>query len=308
MNNILATFAIGLALLASACGNLEKDITVELPPFERQLNVECYVAPTGLQQPLPFGIPWDLIPASAPPFYYLILTETVSYYDEFDLPIVDDAFVTITYQGVTDTLEYVPFVTAGTDTIKFYIGFRTIEGNDSNAPIDLYVKDKIGREVRARTFFPEVVPIDTISWEFNSRDEAFVQTDFFDPIDQDNYYRAVIFKRDDVLLRNEPNGPIVDTISQDRLDVAFQFTDDFIEDDGKITVGTNFNYVEGDTVTSFIYQIDEAYYDFLETVDAAEQANFSPFAQPTRIQSNIEGGMGIFTAYNYDRQTVVIKR
>lgn len=299
----ILSFLLGISLLAGACGSLEKDIVVELPPYERLLNVECYVAPTGVQQPLPFGIPWDIIPASTPPFYYMILTETVGYYDEFNLPIVDDALVTITYMGVTDTLQYVPFVATSTDTIRFYFGFRSMQENNPNEPFDLYIQDGEGREVTARTFLPTFVPIDTVEWEFNSRAEAFVQTTFQDPQDQENFYRAVILKKDNVGVAGSPG----DSVSLDQTQVAFQFGDDFTTD-GEVTVGTNFDYVEGDTVTTFIYQIDESYYNFLETVDAAEQANFSPFAQPTNIQTNIEGGMGIFTAFDYDKRTVIIKR
>jgi hypothetical protein len=237
----------------------------------------------------------------------MILTETVGYYEEFDLPIVDDAFVTITYQGVTDTLDYLSIAASGTDTISFYFAPRTVEINDPNAPFDLYIRDNTGREVTAQTFVPAVVPIDTFEWEFNDRDEAFLTMDFNDPQDQTNYYR-VVFLRRELTLIGDPINSTLDSAWIDRLQVAFAFDDEFAEDDGSITVGTGFNYAQGDSITIFLYQISKEHYDFLETVDAAETANFSPFAQPTRIQTNIEGGMGIFTGYNYDKRFFVIER
>jgi p-aminobenzoyl-glutamate transporter AbgT len=52
MNKVTSFFIGIIGLMVASCGSLEQDITIDLPPFERELNVECYVAPNGLQQPL----------------------------------------------------------------------------------------------------------------------------------------------------------------------------------------------------------------------------------------------------------------
>jgi len=46
----------------------------------------------------------------------------------------------------------------------------------------------------------------------------------------------------------------------------------------------------------------------LETIDDAQDSNGNPFAQPGAIVDNIDGGIGIFTFFSYDRDTLIIEQ
>ncbi|MCT4604427.1 MAG: DUF4249 domain-containing protein [Marinifilum sp.] len=49
-----------------------------------------------------------------------------------------------------------------------------------------------------------------------------------------------------------------------------------------------------------LLHITSDYYEFRESVDDAYSANIDPFTVPTKIDSNVDGGIGIFTFYTID--------
>ena len=67
---------------------------------------------------------------------------------------------------------------------------------------------------------------------------------------------------------------------------------------------SDYNFDSGDLIIGTIYHIDKAYYDYLFTTRNAENANYSPFIEPSGLISNIEGGHGIFTFLSYTRDTI----
>jgi hypothetical protein len=56
-------------------------------------------------------------------------------------------------------------------------------------------------------------------------------------------------------------------------------------------------YFVGDSVTVKWTNIDEAHFDFWNTLEFSN-ANQGPFASYTRLQSNIDGGLGIWGGYS----------
>jgi len=123
--------------------------------------------------------------------------------------------------------------------------------------------------------------------------KALVFTRFQDPPNEANFYRRM-FQSGGVFGEGEDE--------QD-----FTTTDNFSTTDGEIVYGTGFDFMKGDTVISTLFHIDQAYYDFKESVQDAINSNGNPFGQPGVIKSNIEGGIGIFTGLSYDRKTLIIE-
>src|SRR6478735_2192180 len=100
------TYILSLILLITvSCGNSERDIEIDLPPFESELFVECYIEP---------GKP-----------YRLALYGTVDYFELPPLPDITSALVTITHNGVIDTLHYLPYIDYVTGKVFNYIGDTT---------------------------------------------------------------------------------------------------------------------------------------------------------------------------------------
>ena len=53
--------------------------------------------------------------------------------------------------------------------------------------------------------------------------------------------------------------------------------------------------------------MDADHYSFQQSVREAIRANGNPFAQPARIRSTVQGGLGVFTVLVADRKTVILR-
>lgn len=267
MKNLLISFIL-LALLTTGC-DLEKVIEIDLPAFEEQVSVECYIEPNK-----PFR---------------MTLTKSVSYFEPPTLSIVSGALVIISYNGRADTLRNTPLSING----KFFnYASNTRAPSTAGTVFNLYIRDSSGHELRATTTLLNQVKIDSLRMLWNKSDTlASVLTILADDPNRENYYRR-FFHRD--TLDSKPES-----------DAAFR---DRTATNGKLTIGTGFNYKIGDTVIATLFHINADFYDFLRSVDDARDANGSPFQQPSAIKSNIKGGIGIFTALNGYRDSVIIRK
>lgn len=301
-------------LIFTSC-NLERNIEIDLPAYENELVVESYIEP---------GKP-----------YLLTLSESISYFEipglkPIDLnqslvlnvggfevqttfqdlidqglltaedvpglpPTYDDAVVVITHNGVSDTLENTlylvldPRTEAENPYFKFYNFISTTPVTlDYDNPFFLSIMDIQGRVVTGEAQFKPPVPIDSLKLRYNSTNMASLETWITDPEPTGDFYRRVVNKS---TLYRRPYQ-------------VFSFDDSILE--GSFVLGTGNDFEQNDTLISTIYTIDEAYYDFSETFEDAVGANGNPFAQPTRIKSTVLGGIGVFTALTFDRDTIIV--
>lgn len=259
--------AIILLLIVAGC-NLEKDVDIDLPQHDSQLVVECYLEP-GKQ-------------------VALLLTESASYLAPPALPFVNDALVTVTYDNITDTFRLNPVLDENQFKVYNYYSRRVVP-KDYEKEFVLNIKDSKGRTVTGSTKLLPAVPIQKLEYRYNKDSLAYILVTFSDDKTQDNYYRFVAHKDS---LRN---------VIQ-----RFALTDDLAET-SNISVGTQIIFEKGDTAFLTLYHIEKSYYDYLQTIEAARDANFNPFAQPAMIKSNVKGGIGIFTGLAYDTKVIVIK-
>jgi len=267
MQVVKLIFAIMIAFFFLGCNNLEQDITVELPYHESQLVVECYLEPGRKAQ--------------------LLLTESSGYFDSPQLPFVNDAIVTITYKNTVDTLKVNS--SFNEENVKFYnyVSSRVIP-EDYHTDFYLTVSDSSGRKATAKTKLIRSLEIDSVTYKFKDS-LAYVLASFHHDFNKDEYYRIVIHK---------------DSLSN--IIQNFTFPDEF-SDTEKISIGTRYEFKRGSQVFISLYNLDKAYYDYLQSVEAARNANGNPFAQPSAIKSNITGGIGIFTGLGYDFEGLVIE-
>jgi hypothetical protein len=143
--------------------------------------------------------------------------------------------------------------------------------------------------VTGTTTIMERVPIEAVEWEFNDRNKAYLLTSFQDDPNAENFYRYMVH-RDSL-----SNGSQRDFVSSDRL-----------TNGKRVSYGSAYDYEKGDTLIVSLFHIEKQYYDFMSSVSDARSANGNPFAQPSRIKSSVQGGIGIFTNLAFDRKTVVI--
>jgi hypothetical protein len=263
-----------LCCFCLACGDFQKAVEVPLPSYSSRMIAECY---------LENGKP-----------YRLLLTESTGYFDGVSLPNIANAKVYIKHKGKTDTLRYKPAVLDSVQKIFNYQAANKVLFDPQN-DYELYIQDAKGREAKAKTRFINPVNIDSISWKFDNKEgaasRAYLLIRFKDTPNQDNYYRLMVQKSN--------------TNARPRPD--FFFTDRLFGGEGGVLTGYNFE--DKDTLFVTLYHIDKQFYQFLDTSRDAARANANPFALPSGVISNIEGGgTGIFTALSFDRRRIIIKK
>lgn len=276
-------YLLALAALAffTAC-NLEKEVKIELPLYESQPVVECYLEP---------GKP-----------FRLLLSRSYGFFDPLGLDstfiektLLSGATVTVAYNGQVDTLYN--FLSADFSPLKIfnYTGLNTVPATPGiEYVLNIVLPD--GKTITAQTVMLPVVPIDSVKVEWNpTRDTlARVLTYITDDVTRENYFRRML------------NYGSLDSVpEQDFL------ANDRIATTELIAFGTGYELVQGDTVINTIFHITKDYYDYIESVQLAVFGNLNPFAQPSPIKSNVRGSanpLGIFTCLAYDRDTTIIQR
>ena len=114
MKNTISFFAFAFVFFLYSCGGLEKEIDLELPVYESQIAVECYLEP---------GQP-----------FILLLTKSAAYFDAFpteELEFVEsileqEAEVTIRHKGVTYDLRNEIFFNPITNKVYNYFNAELV--------------------------------------------------------------------------------------------------------------------------------------------------------------------------------------
>jgi len=267
----------------AACGSLEKEIDLNLPEYQPQYVVECYLEP---------GQPFSLLLTRSAPYFEPFPSDLEGFVENL---LVDSAEVLIHYQGKTHQLTNGLVLNPFTKKIFNYYNEELVPADfDNDFELDITTPD--GKHITATTHILPVVPIDSVVVEFDEEKDSLarVLTYLTDDPNTKDYYRRMLH-----------HGSLDSIPDQD-----FTTFDDFV-DDNKIVFGTGFDFEEGDTVFTTIFHIERAYFDFLESLQYAIDANGNPFGQPSSIISNLEGdanALGIFTGLSYDRKMIRIKK
>ncbi|OJJ21783.1 hypothetical protein BKI52_14880 [marine bacterium AO1-C] len=275
----------GITLLVSvlglvACDSFQKTIDVDLPTYESEMVVECYLRHN---EPV-----------------RLLLSRSVPYFGEVTLPQVPDANVTITLRrGVFLSTWGLNFtVPTSLQPGEFFYNYQGTDRYDSthrNGVYELRIEDReTGEVLTGKTQYIPAPKITAIEARFRESDTtAFLLTKFPDnDPNERNYYRLVVIKR----LSKGAQKIVNDITFEGRFKTG-----------NEISIGSNYDFRDRDTAEVRLYHLSREYFDFLRTVDDARQGNLNPFAQPTVVQSNVQGGLGIFTVLAYDEQVFVVK-
>ncbi|HEX8548973.1 MAG TPA: DUF4249 domain-containing protein [Cytophagaceae bacterium] len=249
-----------------------KEIEIPLPDYENQLVVECYLEP---------GTPMRML-----------LTESVSFFASPQVPLVKDALVTITHNGIVDTLSYLGLL-RDADTTKIY-NYAKISKNvefDYTSEYSLYIKTPDGREVTGKCIIPKPVLIDSVDISYEPDDTlGSALVTFTDP-PGDDYYRFILYR--DTLIS------VQDVLFDENLTRSTPFV---IKAGEKFYIRTrrNFNIKENDTHILALIHMDKAYFDYVRSIKDSRELNGNPFAQASKVKSNVTGGLGIFAGVSYD--------
>ncbi len=265
-------------LVLGAC-NLTKDVAIELPEYDRQPVVECYLEP---------GKP-----------FRLLLTQSYSFFDPLGLDssflektLLDGATVSITYNNKTVNLANLLSFELNPLKIFNYTATEVVPA-DPGFEYTLNITLSDGKTVTGKTVMLTRVPIDSVPIEFSLQKDSLARTLMYitDDLSTEDYYRRML------------HYGSLDSLAQDFI------TSDRFSTTSKVAFGMGYDLVVGDTVFNTIFHITPDYYDYIESVQNAVAGSLNPFAQPSVIKSNVSGTalpLGIFTCLVYDRDTTVI--
>lgn len=247
-----------------------KPITVNLPPDENRLVVEAYLIP---QKRLAVALQTSAGISNTQPVL-----------------LVSRARVTISHNGITDTLRNSPYIDSANGRVYNYSS-PVIMGTDYVNTYTLTVFDSTsGKLYTAATKLLPPVPIDSVNHAVNIDNEVSIGFVFTDPGAVNNYYRRFVFINE---LSTENRG-------------NFRFTDRLFNGTA-FSLFTRFIYKSGDSVTVRLYNLNQDYFEFLESINTAEDAAGNPLAQPVFAKGNISGdALGIFTALSYAEKKYIV--
>lgn len=247
---------------------------------------------------------------------YVILSRSFPFFNEFSPDDLEDAFVHDAIIKVDDgektvtlteiCLDELPpefreqvgtFLGTPVDSIGFnfcaYIDLSFSMLGEAGKTYELTI-DVGEDQLRAITTIPEVIPLDTL-WFSNppgEPSEVYAQLNVIlnDPAGEPNFYRYLTQEGDHPLL--SPFTSVTDDLLFDGQ--AFEFPLPKAE-----PLDTDFDpesfgyYIRGSAVRIKWMTIDEAHFNFWNTLEFST-ANQGPFSSYTRIDHNIEGGIGIW--------------
>ncbi len=266
-----------------SCGNLEKEIDLDLPVYESQYVVECYLEP---------GKPFSLLLTKSSSYFEPFPTDLLNFVEGI---LVDSAEVTITHDGVDYVLANGLFLDPLTTKLNNYQHPDLVPA-EFDHDFSLKITTPDGKTITATTRLLPAVPIDSVVVEFDDEQDTLARclTYISDDPGTVDYYRRLIHQNS------------LDSIP----DQDFVTNDDYV-DDRVIVFGTSYDFKEGDTVYNTIHHIDRAYFDFRESTQYAIDANGNPFGQPSTIISNVQGdagAIGVFTGLSYDRVMTIVEK
>ncbi len=282
--------ASAVILLSPGC---EKEITVSLPDADNKIVVE------------------GVIEQGKHP--YVMLTHNSNYFapigDFLDNLYVQNAIVVISDGIISDTLSLsldqeilnpVPVLAYKSTLITGEIGkeyFLTVIAE--------------GQTLTASTTIPTPVTLDSLWFKLkpgSSNDSiGYVWTHLHDPDTIGNNYRWFTkeFGRDHRYL--PPDNSVWDDkfTNGQSYDFFYEHPDDPVS--GTDTVKHHHQFFRGDTVVVKLCSIDLASYKFYHSLETVMESKGNPFAAPSSVFSNVNGGLGGWIGYGAFYDTLVIQ-
>ncbi len=273
--NTILVFGI---LFSMSC-NLEKQIDIDLPNYDSEPFIECYLVPN---QP-----------------FRLLITQTSSYFENLTLdnPLYSESFLlqgaqVSIFQGINKyELENKLIVDPNTEKIYNYSNSNSVEYNT----IDSFYLEILlpnGDQITSASIFLDTVQLDSIVVQFDQNDSlARTLTYFKDFPNETNFYRRVL------TVGETFDEPIQDFVTDDLfIDSVFVF-------------GSGYVFNSGDTVFNSVFHLTEDYHNFLESVQQAIDGSGNPFGVPSPLQSNLLGNaQGVFACISESKNKTIIKK
>jgi hypothetical protein len=288
MNKQLAFSVFAVAVLVAGC---TKEITIDLPEVESKIVVDGGIY-TGQ-------------------FAQVALTNSAGYFDPVDSSslagyLITNAVVTLSDGALTDTLR--PTVDF-TLPIPFVYRGSVITGQPGRTYTLRVVSG--AKTVTAVTTIPQPVPLDSLWYELDSGQDSlgFIWANLNEPAGLGNGYRwfAKRLGKDDRYL--PPFGSAFFDKFIDGQDFDFAFNRGIEpgstapDDDGP----ERGRFRLGDTVVVQFCSIGMPEVEFFRSYESIVANQGNPFAAPGVVETNVQGGLGIFCGYAPAYDTLICR-
>jgi hypothetical protein len=286
-------FSISVTLISSC----EKNVTLDMPSAETKLVVEGYV----YQDTFPY-----VVLTKNAPFFSSLYSSALHQY------VVRGAKVIVSDGITTDTMTEISI-----DQLTFYAALNNNLKGHAGRTYTLRVEAE-GKTVTASTFIPPHIKLDSIWWKVQGEHDSlgFVWAHLTDPDTLGNRYRWFA-KR----INHYPNGDQKDddfiapigSVFEDKFINGKSF--DFFYNRGSLPNSTkdDDNNVEkeyfkrGDTIVIRFCTIDRSNFQFWRDEETQVSNNGNPFANPSPVSGNINGGLGIWGGYSVTYDTIIAR-
>lgn len=280
-----------LILLALALSSCEKEIEIDMPAYTPSLVVEGFIVN-------------DMAPV-------ILLTKNIEYTARagrnlYSSSFIHDAFVTIEYNGIVDTLKEITQEDPATGMKTYlYSSAKTVGVIGETYVLNIRHAGKI---YSASAKIPVPVAIQDMWFEKHPKETndslKTVWIKINDPLET-NYYRYI----------TEVNGGhSVQAEMSTVNDNAFngkeyvKAIDSGLKNEEQDMHGGVSGYFRvGDTITVKWANVEKSYYDTWTSIDFKRSQNQNPFMNPTRIVGNIDGCLGYWSGMGVNAKSIILK-
>ncbi len=286
MNNLKVLVFVVISIFLAAC---EKVVDIEIPNSEAQLVVE------------------GRIESGVPPI--VLLSKTVNYYAATDLETYQNSFVKGAKVIVSDGISTVQLTELNINGYTVYSTANTAIFGQEGKSYSLEIQAE-GKTLTANTDIPQPIKMNRYWYKDQPgfSNYGYLWFNQTDPVETGNAYRMFTQRlgKDDRFL------PCDGSVWDDQLINGLTF-DAFVfrgqepnSNDPEDVAETSEYYQQGDTIIIKFCTIDLPHFDFWETFETAAFNNGNPFAAPTTIRSNIQGGgIGVWGGYGVSYDTLI---
>jgi hypothetical protein len=311
---------LGILLAALTLGSCQKQIEIDLPDAESKLVVE------------------GKIEQGLPPI--VMLTRSIGYFEPtdintFDNLFVHDAVVTLSNGTTTETLLELCTAALPDSTLALisaligisaedlatfnyciYSTFNTAVWGEVGKTYSLNI-DAEGKQYSALTQIPSLTPLDELWYEVygDSDTLGFIWATLSDPDTVGNGYRWMAQRINQYTDGTQKDANFIAPQSSVFDDEFFNgLTFDFAYDRG-IQQGSlkpddrndeRGFFKTGDTVVVKFSALDKGVFEFYRAFETQAFTSGNPFAAPTTVFSNIEGGaLGVWAGFGVSYDTVI---
>lgn len=299
--------------LIVSCCSCEQAFNPEVSTDPPEVVVEGYIE--GGERPLP---------------PYVILTRSVPFFSQINAQGLNNLFVHDAEVNVSDgdqTVELAELCLSeltpgqrliasellGVDLTDFAIDiciytdttFSMFGEIGKTYTLEIEVGDKL---LHAVTSIPTHVPLDSLRF-YETEGEpidtlAELRVFLSDPEDEANFYRY--FTRTNDKAFKSPFTSVVDDRLFNGLEFEFPLPNAEVDPEG-IRPSTYGLFRVGDTVTVRWTNLDRPHFEFWNTLEF-NSANQGPFSSYTRIQSNVDGGLGVWGGYSATYYEMIVEK